>query len=52
MAHILEGQVLVNGIDIWNEYGVFLTEEKKGGAVTTSMPYLRQARQSHMSEWT
>lgn len=31
MAHILEGQVLVNGIDIWNEYGVFLTEEKKGG---------------------
>lgn len=31
MAHILEGQVLMNGTDIWKEYGVFLTEEKKGG---------------------
>ena len=31
MAHILEGQVLVNGTDIWQEYGVFLTEEKQGG---------------------
>ncbi|MBR3442195.1 MAG: hypothetical protein IKG96_00905 [Bacteroidaceae bacterium] len=31
MAHILTGQVLVNGTDIWQEYGVFLTEEKKGG---------------------
>lgn len=31
MTKTLEGQVLVNGIDIWKEYGVFLTEEKKGG---------------------
>ncbi len=29
--HILDGLVLVNGIDIWQRYGVFLTEEKKGG---------------------
>lgn len=29
--HVLSGQVLVNGIDIWERYGVFLTEEKKGG---------------------
>jgi hypothetical protein len=29
--HILSGQVLVNGTDLWNEYGVFLREEKKGG---------------------
>lgn len=29
--HILDGQVLVNGTDIWQRYGVFLTEEKKGG---------------------
>lgn len=28
--HILSGQVLVNGTDIWQRYGVFLTEEKKG----------------------
>ncbi len=27
----LEGQVLINGVDIWKAYGVFLTEEKKGG---------------------
>ena len=27
----MSGQVLVNGTDIWQEYGVFLTEEKKGG---------------------
>ena len=31
MEHILEGQVLINGTDIWKEYGVFLTEEKRGG---------------------
>ncbi len=29
--HILSGQVLVNGVDIWQRYGVFLTEENKGG---------------------
>lgn len=31
MAHILSGQMLINGIDIWDRFGVFLTEEKKGG---------------------
>lgn len=30
MDEILSGQVLVNGTDIWKEYGVFLTEDKKG----------------------
>lgn len=30
MAHILEGQVLINNVDIWTGYGVFLTEDKKG----------------------
>ena len=29
--HILKGLVLVNGKDIWEEYGVFLCEEKRGG---------------------
>lgn len=29
--HILSGQVLVNGTDLWNTYGVFLREERKGG---------------------
>lgn len=27
----LEGLVMINGTDIWKEYGAFLTEEKKGG---------------------
>ncbi|AFJ08386.1 hypothetical protein PI172_0639 [Prevotella intermedia] len=31
MTKILEGQVLINGTDIYKEYGVFLTEERKGG---------------------
>ncbi len=31
MAHVLKGLVDINGVDIWQRYGVFLTEEKKGG---------------------
>jgi hypothetical protein len=31
MDKILGGLVLMNEVDIWTEYGVFLTEEKKGG---------------------
>ncbi len=27
----LTGLVTINGVDIWTEYGAFLTEEKKGG---------------------
>lgn len=27
---ILEGKVLINGTDIWKEYGVFLCEKKRG----------------------
>lgn len=27
----LEGQVTINGTDIWTTFGVFLTEEKRGG---------------------
>ncbi len=27
---ILAGQTLINGVDIWTEYGVFLTEDKPG----------------------
>lgn len=27
----LEGLVIINGKDIWTEFGAFLTEEKKGG---------------------
>lgn len=30
MDGILSGQVLVNGVDIWLEYGAFLVEEKRG----------------------
>lgn len=31
MSNILGGLVLINGTDIWEKFGVFLTEEKKGG---------------------
>ena len=31
MAGILSGLVLVNGTDIWTEYGVFLVEDRRGG---------------------
>jgi hypothetical protein len=31
MDKILSGLVLMNGTDIWTEYGVFLAEEKRGG---------------------
>ncbi len=27
----LDGLVMINGTDIWKEFGAFLTEEKKGG---------------------
>lgn len=29
--HILSGQVIVNNTDLWEVYGVFLREERKGG---------------------
>lgn len=47
MTKILEGQVLINGTDIWKEYGVFLTEEKEV-AERISMPFLLQVRQRIM----
>lgn len=28
---ILKNLVVINGVDIWTEFGAFLTEEKKGG---------------------
>lgn len=31
MDKILGGLVLMNGTDIWAEYGAFLAEEKRGG---------------------
>lgn len=31
MDKILSGLVLMNGTDIWREYGAFLAEEKRGG---------------------
>ena len=34
MDKILGGLVLVNGTDIWKEYGVFLVEDKRGGMDT------------------
>lgn len=36
MDRILGGQVLINGVDIWREYGVFLTEDKRGDLTNLS----------------
>ena len=34
MEPIMGGLFLINGTDIWTEYGVFLTEEKRGAPPT------------------
>lgn len=31
MGNIMGGQVYINDVDIWEEYGAFLYEERKGG---------------------
>jgi len=31
MSDILSGQLLINGTDVWTQYGVFLTEKQQGG---------------------
>ncbi len=31
MDDIIGGLFFINGVDVWKEYGVFLTEEKEGG---------------------
>lgn len=31
MDKILDGLLIINGTDIWREYGAFLVEEKRGG---------------------
>ena len=48
MTHILEGQVLINGTDIWQEYGVFLTEEKKGGKENQNAILAASKTKSHV----
>ena len=34
MDAILGGKALVNGTDIWKEYGVFLAEKRRGDRTT------------------
>ena len=31
MGNILGGLTIINGRDIWEDFGAFLTEEKRGG---------------------
>lgn len=31
MSDILSGQLLINDVDVWETYGVFLTEKQRGG---------------------
>ena len=37
MGNILSGLVLVNGTDIWTEYGVFLVEDRRGVRMDTAV---------------
>ena len=43
MDDIIGGLFFINGIDVWKEYGVFLTEEKEAGGKTRrrSLPLQR-----------
>ena len=51
MEPIMGGLFLVNGTDIWTEYGVFLTEEKRGGR-DNLRPSLPRARRKRTPPWT
>ena len=53
MGNILSGLVVVNGTDIWTEYGVFLVEDRRGGmenltAILTPMKPCGYEYLSHM----
>ena len=47
--HILSGQVLVNGTDLWNTYGVFLREERKGGHENLNALFSPAKTKGHVS---
>jgi hypothetical protein len=51
MDKILGGLVLINGTDIWKEYGVFLTEEKKGGRENLNAILTPSKAKEHVA-WT
>lgn len=44
----LEGQVTINGEDIWTEYGAFLAEEKRGGRDNLKAIMAPSAGKSHV----
>lgn len=44
----LEGQVTINGEDIWTEYGAFLAEEKRGGRDNLKAIMAPSASKSHV----
>ena len=48
MGNILSGLVLVNGTDIWTEYGVFLVEDRRGGMENlTAIPDPEQGQEGY-----
>lgn len=51
MGNILSGLVLVNGTDIWTEYGVFLVEDRRGGMENLTA-ILTRARPRRIRLWT
>lgn len=49
MADIRSGQVYINNIDIYNEYGAFLSEERKGDRENLKSIYTPSPTKKHVS---
>ena len=47
--HILSGQVLVNNTDLWDIYGVFLREERKGSHENLNALFAPAKTKSHVA---
>lgn len=48
MSDILSGQLMINGVDVWTEYGVFLTEKQAGGRENLTSLLQASATKEHV----
>lgn len=49
MADIRSGQVYINNMDIYSEYGAFLSEERKGGRENLKSIYTPSSTKKHVA---
>lgn len=49
MSTVLEGKILINGTDIWKEYGAFLVEERRGGRENLNAIMTPSKTKSHVA---